>query len=314
MRNTLPGLVAMLALLLAGCESGAPGVCKVAHVTDLPIAFRRGHLVVPVTLNGVATSMMLDTGSQGTTVTKAAAERLGLSLQFTEGRMYGVGGSRSLYLFYARSFKLGALHGEDLPLTAAAVDFSEYDPPLDGLIGSDFLSNYDIDLDLLERKAKLFKVISGCNTPSAVMQEPLFQAALVSGGPPGDKSPFVRVQIDGKTLLAEIDSGAQGTVIFRNAARRLGLRLGELKDDRHFRSSGVGPRERDTVRHVMTPITVGEITISNLPVGLVDETLSDGTDMLLGLDFLARVHTWISFSSGTLVMQYPPTSSPKLAD
>ena len=228
--------------------------------------------------------------------------------------MYGVGGSRSMYLFYAHSFKMGALHGENLPLIAAAVDFSDYDPPLDGLIGSDFLSNYDVDLDLLDHQAKLFKVISGCRTPSAVMQEPLFEAGLVAGGFPGDKSPYVRVQVGGKTLVAEIDSGANETVIFRNAARRLGLRLADLPNDPHFRSSGVGPRERDAVRHVMTPITIGEITISNLPVGIVDETLNDGTDMLLGLDFLARVHTWISFSSSTLVMQYPPQSSPKIAD
>jgi hypothetical protein len=32
--------------------------------------------------------------------------------------------------------------------------------------------------------------------------------------------------------------------------------------------------------------------------------------MLLGLNFLAKVHAWISYSSQTLVIQFPPAASP----
>jgi len=34
--------------------------------------------------------------------------------------------------------------------------------------------------------------------------------------------------------------------------------------------------------------------------------------MLLGADFQARVHLWISYSSRTLIMQYPALPSPPI--
>jgi predicted aspartyl protease len=304
----------LLALLAGGCQNGAPDSCKLVHVTDLTLSYSHGHILTPATLNGVQTNMIIDTGAQGTMVTKAAADRLGLPIRFTERRAVGIGGSRSIYSFYARSFRIGGLHGEHLPLDVSDADFSGFDPPADGLFGADFLAAYDIDVDLWDHQARLFKAISGCTSPAAALDQPLFMAALVPGGFPGDTSPYVHVQVGGTTLLAEVDSGASYTVIFRHAARRLGLNTEDLTADPHFKSAGVGPRTRDAVRHVMTPITIGEVTISNLPVAIVDQNMEDGTEMLLGTDFLSHVHVWLSFSSHTLVMQYPPKPSPKVPE
>jgi hypothetical protein len=47
-----------------------------------------------------------------------------------------------------------------------------------------------------------------------------------------------------------------------------------------------------------------------MPVEIVDQRSDEDADMLLGLDFLSRVHVWLSFSSRTLVMQYLPEPSP----
>jgi predicted aspartyl protease len=129
-----------------------------------------------------------------------------------------------------------------------------------------------------------------------------------------DKRPHVMVVIGGIKLIAVVDSGAQRSSIFRNSARRLGLRLADLTTDGHSKAIGLGPEARDEVRHIMAPIEVGEITLSNLPVSIIDQRSDDDTDMLLGLDFLTRVHVWLSFHSHTMLMQYPPMASPKLAD
>jgi predicted aspartyl protease len=107
-----------------------------------------------------------------------------------------------------------------------------------------------------------------------------------------------------------VDSGAAHTLIFRNAADRLGLHIEDLAQEPHFRARGVGPETPILVRHVMAPITIGEVTISNLPVALLDETSPDSTDMLLGMDFFSAVHVWLSFSSHVMIMQYPPKPSP----
>jgi predicted aspartyl protease len=61
-------------------------------------------------------------------------------------------------------------------------------------------------------------------------------------------------------------------------------------------SLGVGDLEFQNVHAVIAEIG---ITALDRPV-----------DMLLGLSFLAKVHAWISYSSQTLVIQFPPAPSP----
>jgi predicted aspartyl protease len=308
-----PGAAALVALLLSGCQSGVPDQCKMVHVSDLGLVSRAGSSpLTPSQLNGVTANMLIDSGSVATLVTKATADRLGVPVTYENGYLEGIGGTRELYSFYVKSFRLGELHGERFRLVVSPVDFSRSNPPIDGIIGSNFLSNYDVDFDLQRSRVRLFKPLSGCSNPAVVLPEPLFRADLVPGPGHGGTGPYVRVDVGGKHLLAEVDSGAYSTVIFRNAAHRLGLYAGDLSNDPHFTSRGVGPRIAKAIRHVMTPITVGEITISNLRVGIMDESMTDGTEMLLGMDFLSRVHVWLSFSSHTLIMQYPPAPSPEL--
>jgi hypothetical protein len=306
------GAAALAALLLSGCQSGAPGRCEMVHVSDLALISRAGSSpLTPGQLNGVAANLLIFGGAGATLVTTAPPDRLGVPVAYENGYLEGIGGTRDLYSFYVKSFRLGDLHGERFRLFVSPVDFSHSNPPIDGIIGSNFLSHYDVDYDLQRSRVRLFKSLSACSNP-AVLPEPLFQAELVPGRGFGDTGPYVQVEIGGKHLLAQVDSGSYNTVIFRNAAHRLGLYAGDLSNDPHFTSRGIGPRIAKEIRHVMTPITVGEVTISNLPVGILDESLTDGTEMLLGMDFFSRVHVWLSFSSHTMFMQYPPAPSPEL--
>jgi predicted aspartyl protease len=284
--------------------------CQLGFATALPLIFRQNAFVTPARLDGQPASLMLDTGSQFTVVSKATADRMDLDILAMPGHMAGVGGMRGAYVMSADTFQIGRLQGKDLPLMVSELAVSPAGTPIDGLLGSDFLSAYDVDLDFPENKANLFKVSGHCFGVPVSLAEPLFQAKLVPGEHPLDFRPFVRVQIGGKSLLAAVDSGAAHTLIFRNAANRLGLHIKDLVREPHFFARGVGPDTPMLVRHVMTPITIGEVTVSNLPVALLDESSPDSTDMLLGMDFLSDVHVWLSFSSHVMVMQYPPKPSP----
>jgi hypothetical protein len=301
-------LTKYLALLLSvasgGCASEASNTCQMAHVSDLPLSYK-DLLTTTAFLNDQPTTVMLDTGAGVTLITKTAADRLKLSLHSTGGWVGGVGGRQELYYFSAKTFRIGQLTGTDLLLGASKVGLDPHGTFIDGILGSDFLSNYDVDLDLPEQKIRLFKVVAGCTTPAANLDQPLYSAALVKPDDETDKRPHVMVVIGGIKLIAVVDSGAQRSSIFRNSARRLGLRLADLTTDGHSKAIGLGPEARDEV---------GEITLSNLPVSIIDQRSDDDTDMLLGLDFLTRVHVWLSFHSHTMLMQYPPMASPKLAD
>ncbi len=300
-----------LPVVLAGCDATPDhGPCHLGFATELPLSFRQNAFVTPAMLDGQPASLMLDTGSQFTVVSKDTADRMNIDFVAMPGQMAGVGGMRGAYVMSADVFQIGRLQGRNLPLMVSDLTLSPGGTPIDGLLGSDFLSSYDVDMDFPASKARLFKVTGNCAGTPTALDRPLFQARLVRSDHPLDFRPYVRVQIEGKSFLASVDSGAAHTLIFRNAADRLGLHIEDLAQEPHFRARGVGPETPILVRHVMAPITIGEVTISNLPVALLDETSPDSTDMLLGMDFFSAVHVWLSFSSHVMIMQYPPKPSP----
>ena len=278
--------------------------------TDIPLRFEMDHVFAAPLLNGRPTNMILDTGAQGTTLTKEAAERLGLPLLALNGYAEGIGGLAGLYGFVADTYQIGRLTGRHFRLTASDMSISSPEVSVDGLLGVDFLAPYDLDLDLPEQKAVLYSVVDGCSAPSTALDGSLYIVPFVHINPI-DARPRITVQIGGKKLIALVDSGSDDTAIFRNAARRLGLEISQLTADPHYLAQGVGPRTPSAARHVMeTPISVGELTIQNMPVSIIDQRSTDDVDVLLGMDFLMRVHAWFSFSSHTLILQFPPRPSP----
>ncbi len=280
------------------------------RATALPLRFNGQHLFVDTILNGVPTNMIFDTGAQETTLTSQAAARLHLVLE-PHGTAEGIGGSQSGYQFVAKTFQLGTLHGRHLAMMASDMGGVGGHANVDGLLGDNFLAAYDLDLDLPDHKAILYTGLEGCSSPTVFLSGDLYTLRMTDSYNPNDHRPRVQVQVGGKTLTALVDSGAPHSAIFRGGAHRIGLRLADLKLDPHFRLGGVGPGRPEAVRHVLTPVTIGDLTVQNMPAAIVDQGNLGEDEMLLGLDFLMRVHTWFSFSSHTLVMQFPPRSSPK---
>ena len=148
-----------------------------------------------------------------------------------------------------------------------------------------------------------------CSHPVAALAGDLYDVPLLSGDE-RDERPRVEVSIEGKAFTAIIDTGAPVSLLFRPAAARLGLTIAALKSDRVARIAGAGPRPVVAYRHVLQTVTIGSLAITNMPIAIADEAESDGDAMLLGLDFISRVHLWLSVSSGRVVMNYPPLPSP----
>ena len=294
-------------LTLAGCQAvQPPKTCTLARATELPLRPAAGHLLVDAVLNGTPTTLIFDTGSDATVISTETASRLSLPL-LPAGRFEGVGGASNAFVFITSSFQLGALHGKKLHLVATEMNMGGAGAP-DGLLGDNFLSAYDVDFDVANQRATLYVASGTCTRPSAALPQPLYTASMLQR-PATDLHPVVQVAINDQTFAAAVDTGAPHSVIFADAARRLGLDIANLPQDFHFRAQGVGPSAPRAVRHVITAMKIGDITIGNLPIAIIDQPSIRGVDMLLGLDFLLRVHAWFSFSSRTLIMQYPPMSS-----
>jgi clan AA aspartic protease (TIGR02281 family) len=174
------------------------------------------------------------------------------------------------------------------------------------VLGMSFLHDYDLDIDFWGGRLGLYKAIGGCDTPRAALQQPLYSVDLADAS--HSASPEVNVSVNGRLLRAVIDTGANQTSIFRDSARRVGLITGDVQRTTDFH--GVGPRVVRAEERISAPLVIGDLTVNNLKVAILDQRHPGQEDMLLGYDFVTRVHLWISHSSNTVIMQYPPQASP----
>ena len=298
--NSMGGLATCL--LVQGCAEKSTR-CALARGADLPLYDDGRHIYTTVVLNGVPVRMLVDTGATVTVVSRATALRLGLELA-AAGRAAGVGGAVESFSFTTRSFQIGRLHGTRFPLQVSDLVIPIGHGTAEGLLGVDFLASYDVDLDLPGRTATLFAATGNCTAPSSALGGRLYAAKLVRPRNPHDFRPMVHVTIGGRTKLALVDTGAPATALFRNAAHDLGLPDAAFAAAPHLVAGGIGPERIAAARFIAPPITVGELTVTHMPVAVLDQDSGqDGVDMFLGLDFLRRVHGWFSFSSDTLIMQ-----------
>jgi len=298
---TRRGRTLLACLALVGCQGGpATQTCQMVHVTDLKVLRQGRAFFTEIAINGQPAVVQVDTGSSDNLITEDAAHRLGMKVSVS-GDVYveGVGGRQMAGTAQSREVSLGDAHGKQLAFST--IPDRVHHLGADGLLGMNFLYGFDLDLDFWGGHVGLYKTIGGCDSPRAALAQPLYSVDLLPGT---GTSPEVMVSINGQSLQAMIDTGADRTTIFRQAARRAGLITGDLADGLKF--GGVGLRAVKGERRISAPVVIGDLTISKLPVNVVDQRTLGDVDMLLGFDFVTHVHVWISHSSRTVIMQYPP--------
>jgi clan AA aspartic protease (TIGR02281 family) len=303
-------------LAVCGCQGGKDaGHCTLAHVTDLKLERRGNGFFTTIAINGHSAELLFDTGSADSLLLETTARRLGLSVvHYNTGSVEGIGGTRDVGQVHAREVRLGDARGEDLGFLTTPENAGD----ADGILGMNFLFQFDLDLDFWGQRIGLYKGLGGCNSPATAMTGSLYAVDLAPepsnaqyGSPeqrsPLNLSPAVYVTINGERLRAVIDTGASHTMIFRDSARRAGLGEGDVLERTNLH--GVGRRVVRAEMRLSAPVVIGELTVQNMPVLVADQRHPKDADMLLGYDFVTRVHVWVSRSSGTVIMQYPPHST-----
>lgn len=106
-----------------------------------------------VYLNGRKSALMLDTGASGILVSRAVAERAGIT-RISPTKVGGIGkkGLRDAYVGIADSIKIGALEFQNCPIEVME---SRSVGAEEGLIGADVLKNFLVDIDFPNEKLKL---------------------------------------------------------------------------------------------------------------------------------------------------------------
>jgi hypothetical protein len=264
-------------------------------------------ILVPVVVNDIPGTFVLDTGAWRTVVTPDAVTRFGLALdEWTATTLRGIGGIERRRDADPRSVTLGgiALHRKSLAReatlrVATLTRTSVVGRKIDGLLGREFLSVFDLMLDIAHRSLTLYDV-QGCSGRFPPWSGD-FAAVPVEN--PAESALVVPVRLDGVPLRALLDTGANGTLVAAPGMARLALGLERLREDPAQVVTGMGPHTVTMWRHRFQSFQVGTTPLSAPTFAVAPIQLNPICDMLLGADWLAGHVVWISYATNQLFVR-----------
>jgi hypothetical protein len=282
----------------------ARAACVVEQKASIRLDVQEGAITVPVEVNGITATFILDTGAQRSVVTEAAVRRLNLARDAWVGTtMSGVGGIESRPNADPRSLTLGGVPlvrrtiSHDTSLTVGILPRTQAGSLLiDGLLGRDFLSLFDLDLDVPTSHLTLYQV-HDCSGRFLPWQHRYTGVPVMRFGA---DALVVPVTLDGTPLRALLDSGASASLLAAPGMFRLGLQPASLQGDPTTEVSGLGPHLVTMHQHKFASLRVGDQTIPSPVIWVAPVRLRPIVDMLLGADWLAKHRIWISFTSQQL--------------
>jgi hypothetical protein len=268
--------------------------CRVDLRATIPLTQAGGLLLIPVTLNGVTVDFVLDTGAERTVVALQPADSLGIARdEWISTDMQGTGGWDRRRLGRPRTLSLGGIAlrrhtvAQDNSVVIGPVPDVVAGHKVAGLLGQDYLSLFDLDLDAAAGVVKLYGV-SGCS--GSFLPWPGHPVAMAASRPVRNIL-VLPVRVAGQSLAAELDTGASRTVIMAPGMVRLGLAPGGPDHERGFGTGSVAAREQSFTMQVGS-LKPGE---TSLVISQIHALRS--VDMLLGADWAMARRLWISWAT-----------------
>lgn len=297
-------MIAQLLVLLLLTLPLAARACEVTRAATVPVAVAGAVLTVPVEVNAMTGTFLLDTGAQRSVVTHDGVRRLNLARdQWVATTTKGVGGLQRYPNADPASLSLGGvpLHRrtstQDTSLVVADMPVAVN---VDGLLGRDFLSVFDVDLDLPNRRLALYRV-NGCAGRFLPWTGGYIGVPFML---PVDAA-VIPVTIDRVQLRAILDTGATTSLVAAPGMYRLGLRADDLSRDATQTVTGVGPRQLIAHRHRFAAMQVADQSVGSPTLWVEPTQLVPIADMLLGADWLLGRRVWISFATRQVFFASP---------
>ncbi|MEJ1977197.1 MAG: retropepsin-like aspartic protease [Acetobacteraceae bacterium] len=157
-----------------------------------------------------------------------------------------------------------------------------------GLLGQDYLSTFDLDLDPTRHTLGLYDV-SGC---AGAFLPWTGRYTAIPASRPVRNILLLPVSVDGHPLQAELDSGASNSVVMAPGMLRLGLAPG---GEAMLRGLGRGSVAAHT-QH-FAAVRIGDETLPGMTMLVAPIHGLRSVDMLLGADWLRTRRVWLSWAT-----------------
>ena len=273
----------------------AGGGCGTSRIGETTVATLRNAPIVTLLANGSPVTLLLDTGAETTILTPAAAQRIGAQPPRVEfpRQMHGITGSVGTSEVELRSLTAGNVSIPWRRVRVASVNMpSVFSGPLDGLLGADSLSTFDIDLDLPHHRM-VFYAKQSCPAAAPAWTEPY---ARIAARRSFSGHLVFPARLNGREVDAFVDTGAQLTVLSTRVALALGVTETALARDRPTVTSGATAGQLSSHAHQFSSLEIGGEILRNPEIVVVDVKLGDA-DLVLGIDFLISRRIWLSYGS-----------------
>jgi len=314
LRNlALPFIAFVIASVTAA--SPAEAACKLGMVAELKVTMRGHRALVPVTINGVETKMIVDSGAFWNTITPGNAVKHHLTHTSESGfALEGVGGqTTNTYVGRAQDFSIAGanFHGVTFVVTDKGLDSGAA-----GLLGANFLSIADVEYDLANGVIRLFKP-DGCSTAVLaywVGQTQPYSVTELDVSRPGETHIQSWAQVNGQRVRVTFDTGASSSMMSLKAAWKAGVQPTDPNVVPAGVSSGVA--QHSYVRTWLAPFAsfkLGDEEIKNVKLIIGNMGIDD--EMLLGADFFLSHRVLVSNSQRKIYFTYNggPVFDQKLA-
>ena len=284
-------VLATTALLSACAAANTPEACRITHVADIPIQMVGNVPLVDVRINDHPAKLLLDTGAETVVIRDTSFDRLDLRRNY-QALTYstGIGAQTSNWPTQPAAVALGSITLPPAPLFVSVIPIHLPGPDqLDGLLGSQVLSGYDVDVDMPARRLGLYERRLCPDGP------PPFAGASNTVPAEGNRAYKLTVPItlDGVVITAQLDTGASRTLVDTQAA---GLTDADLAGDRGLQVAGVGPVGLSMRLHRFKQMQIGSDTVER-PLLVVGALRRNGYDALFGTDYWRTHRVWISYGS-----------------
>lgn len=262
--------------------------CRLQLIAELPIVpTRDNRVIVPALINGKPVQLMIDTGAPTSIIDQAAVDRLGLKPHLiTSGmRFTFFGGERMSYYVRDASFTLGTM-------TAPKVQFlisSDRSPEHDGILGLDFLMQFDVDFDIAGGKVNLFAPHRCANRAVYWTQDDAAVAILPFTMSEYDRHLRIHTKINGRDIDAVFDTGAGST--------RMNLETADVWFGVNDKSPGIEDLDDGVYAYRFDTLSLEGVTVKSPEVVLEtrENTKFPNFEILLSMSVLRQLHFLISF-------------------
>jgi predicted aspartyl protease len=272
------------------------------------------HIHLPVTLGGVQSKMMLDTGAYWSIVRKDIASQLGLQPRRNYNLiMFDGGGNRIDESVMISEFRLGQLSFGAAEFFVSGIWSGAPLNERAGVIGQNLLTQLHLEIDNAGKTISLFSQDHCAGDGVYWADEAVilkYERSNARSKPTGSRlkrdidknqidEPIVTAELAGKPVRLLFDTGATFTSMDLEHARRV---FGITKDTPGVQPAGsvnVGSGARiGTYRYVFPELTISGIRFENVPVLLGD--FDGSVQVILGMNEMKKLRLFFAFKEGAI--------------